>query len=103
LTPAAGSAGRSRAAPPYSYSHPARWETNPQSWRCVLQMSADLAFEDHGSLVLAQPLSERGRSWLAEHCPAGDDHTYYGDALVVEHRYAADLAQTAHADGLQVS
>lgn len=68
-----------------------------------MEKSADLLFEDHGGLVLAQPLSERGRSWLAENCPAGDDHMYYGEALVVEHRYAADLAQTAHADGVLVS
>ena len=44
-----------------------------------------------------------GRAWLAEHCPEGDAHTYFGDALVVEHRFAAGLAEGAAADGLQVS
>ena len=63
----------------------------------------DLRFEDHGTLFLARPVSEQGRTWLDEHCPRGDDHTYRGDALVVERRHAPDLAEVAAGDGLEVS
>jgi hypothetical protein len=63
----------------------------------------DLRFENHGTLFLARPISERGQAWLDERCPQGDDHTYWGDALVVERRYAAELAQAASDDGLGVS
>jgi hypothetical protein len=64
---------------------------------------ADLIFESHGTLVLVHPDSERGGDWLEEHCAEGEDHTYFGEALVVEHRYAADLALVAISDGLMVS
>ncbi len=65
--------------------------------------NADLIVEAHGTLVLVYPLSDEGRAWLAEHCPMGEEHDYLGDALVVEHRYAADLAGGAATDGLRVS
>lgn len=64
---------------------------------------ADLNFEDPGSLVLVFPVSDEGRAWLEEHCPEDDDHTYFGDALVVEPRYVAGIAEGAAADGLVVS
>jgi hypothetical protein len=64
---------------------------------------ADLIFEHYGALVLVHPNSEQGRDWLDEHCEEGEEHTYFGDALVVEHRYAADLALVAKTDGLVVS
>jgi hypothetical protein len=68
-----------------------------------LRRLPDLSFENHGTLYLARPVSRRGRAWLDEHCPRGDDHTYRGDALVVERRYAPDLAEVAASDGLEVS
>lgn len=64
---------------------------------------ADLKFEGQGSLVLVHPVSDEGRAWLEEHCPDGDEHVYLEYALVVEHRFAADLAEGAEADGLVVS
>ncbi|WP_152054387.1 hypothetical protein [Tautonia marina] len=64
---------------------------------------ADLSIANHGSLVLVSPVSDEGRAWLEEHCPEDDDHIYFGDALVVEPRYAADLAEGATADRLMVS
>ena len=63
----------------------------------------DLSFENHGTLFLARPVSERGQVWLDDHCPRGDDHTYWGDGLVVERRYAANLARAAAGDGLEMS
>jgi hypothetical protein len=64
---------------------------------------ADLIFEGHGTLVLVHPDSQKGRDWLDEHCGEGEARTYFGDALVVEHRYAADLARVATSEGLMVS
>ena len=68
-----------------------------------MEHANDLLIESHGTLVLVHPISDRGRAWLAEHCPEGDERTYLGDALVVEHRYASGLAEVAASDGLLVS
>lgn len=67
-----------------------------------MEHANDLIFEGHGTLVLVHPVSDRGLAWLAERCPEGEAHTYLGNALVVEHRFADGLAGGAVADGLLV-
>lgn len=60
----------------------------------------DVKVENHGSIFLFQPLSEAAREWIGEHVP--EDATWFGGALVVEHRYASDLAQGMVDDDLEV-
>lgn len=63
-----------------------------QSLRAFLDTRpVDCLVENHGTIFLFRPQTERARRWLVEHVQA--DAQYYGGALVVEHRYAAELAE----------
>jgi len=44
------------------------------------------------------PLTPRGEQWIHEH--VADDAEWFGNALIVEHRYAWGLAQGMKDDGL---
>ncbi len=68
----------------------------------------DIKVENHGTIVLLWPQSERGEQWLREH--TNPNATWWGPgrggltrgALVVEHRYVADIVNGAISDGLAV-
>lgn len=47
--------------------------------------------QDEGSIVLFKPLTDEAREWLE--CNVQEDAQWFGGALVVEPRYAANLAQ----------
>lgn len=61
---------------------------------------ADVQIENHGSVYLFRPLTAEAEEWLSEH--VSPDATYWGESLVVEHRYAHDLADGMSSDGLEV-
>jgi len=54
-----------------------------------------------GSLVLVYALTKAATSWMAENV-VGDEHTYWGRALVVEWRYVEDLIAGMKRDGLVI-
>lgn len=58
----------------------------------------DFEVRNEGTIFLFTPLTQAAKDWIAENIP--DDATYFGPALVVEHRYAADIAQGMLAAGL---
>jgi len=58
----------------------------------------DVLVRNKGSIFLFQPLTLKANIWIAEHVKS--DALWFGDALVVEHRYAGDLARAMHDDGL---
>ena len=61
----------------------------------------DIAFENHGSIVLIRGLSDTGQAWLDEN--VGDDETQcFGNAVVAEPRYCAAIIEGARRDGLIV-
>jgi hypothetical protein len=60
----------------------------------------DLSIQNEGSIFLLRALTDAGRDWIEANIP--DDAQYFGGAVVVEHRYIADIAQGAIADGLVV-
>ena len=62
---------------------------------------ADLLVENHGSILLLDPITDLGRDWIAAHIPA-DTTTCFGGAFVVEHRYIRDIVVGAVTDGLRV-
>ena len=68
----------------------------------VNQQPPSFEISHQGSISLFRPRPRDARQWLNTHCPAGDDHTYYSGALVVEYRYVADLALLAREAGLLV-
>jgi hypothetical protein len=50
------------------------------------ERTSDIAFENHGSIVLIRGLSAAGREWLDEN--VGNDETqYFGSAIAAEPRY----------------
>lgn len=61
----------------------------------------DINVENHGSIFLFRPATDAGREWIDE--MVGSEATFFGDALVVEPRYARDLAQGMLDDGLTVA
>jgi hypothetical protein len=66
------------------------------------ERTSDIAFENHGSIVLIRGLSEAGQAWLDEN--VGDDETqFFGGAVVCEPRYVEAIYLGAHSDGLEVS
>ena len=62
---------------------------------------ADIAFENHGSIVLIRGLSKFGQTWLDEN--VGNDETqYFGTAIVAEPRYCQSIIEGALGAGLGV-
>ncbi len=64
-------------------------------------MNPDISIENHGTIFLFRLNTQAATEWVEEHVQS--DAQFFGDALVVEHRYARDLATAAVADGLAVS
>ena len=52
------------------------------------------------TIVLLEPLTDVARAWTEEHIPA--DATRFAPAIVIEHRYIADVAAGIERDGLTV-
>ena len=63
--------------------------------------SPDFSIENHGSIFLFRMNTSAAVEWVAEDVQR--DAQFFGDALVVEHRYAGDLAAGIVQDGLAVS
>jgi hypothetical protein len=51
----------------------------------------DVVVRNEGSIFLFQPFTSRANTWITEHVQA--DAQWFGAALVVEHRYAIELAK----------
>ncbi len=60
----------------------------------------DIVVENHGSIVLLQPLTEAGHFWLDHHLPY--DAQKWGSAYAVEPRYVQDIIDGMENDGLVV-
>jgi hypothetical protein len=58
----------------------------------------DVLVRNEGSIFLFQPLTSRAKRWIAENVQP--DTQWFGDALVVEHRYAVELAAAMRHAGL---
>ena len=61
---------------------------------------ADIVIENHGSIFIFRPVTRRARTWVNEN--VSDDRQEFAGGIVVEHRYIAQLADGAAADGLVV-
>lgn len=61
--------------------------------------AADVQVESHGSLVLFTPESDDAQEWLEGHT----DGMWWGRSLVVEPRYAHDLAYGLREEGYNVA
>ena len=63
--------------------------------------TVDFLCENHGSLFLLFPLSQSAQSWVEEHLPT--DVQWFGNAVVIEHRYVWTILEGIQNDGLAVS
>jgi hypothetical protein len=66
----------------------------------AISFPVDVRIENHFSVYLLLPLTYVGRDWLRSH--VASDAQWFGDALVCEPRYVADIAKGAVDDGLVV-
>ncbi len=60
----------------------------------------DFLCENHGSIFLLRPLSQSAHSWIEEHLPP--DAQWFGNGVVVEHRYIWAILEGIQNDGLAV-
>ena len=61
-------------------------------------MKTDIYVRNEGTIVLFTPYSEPAQDWCNENLP--EDCATFGDAYVVEHRYARDIMQGIANEGL---
>jgi len=66
-----------------------------------MKTTPDLIIRNAGTLFLFCPLTSRASTWIDEHVQA--DPTWYGNALVVEHRYAWALPVGMTEAGLTIA
>lgn len=64
-------------------------------------LEADVTVVNDGTLFLFTPQTDAAREWLQENVQ--EDAMWFGGALVVEMRYAADLAMGLGSAGLKVA
>lgn len=60
----------------------------------------DCIIRKSGTLYLFYPQTDLAKEWIEEN--VDPEAQYFGDALVVEHRYAWNLAQGMMVDGLDI-
>ena len=81
-------------------------QTNPKFKRdlfisaCGLEYSYDFELDNQGSISLFRPLNSKAKDWLFETAPEGAQ--FFGDALVCEHRYVADLISVIQSEGMTI-
>lgn len=61
----------------------------------------DFTVENHISVFLLRPNTVAARKWVTDHIPS--DALMWGDALVIEPRYIADIVEAIVLDGLSVA
>ena len=62
--------------------------------------TVDFLCENHGSVFLLRPLSQPAQSWIEENLPS--DAQWFGNGVVVEHRYIWAILEGIQNDGLAV-
>lgn len=61
----------------------------------------DYYIENYGTLFLATPLNES--AWANLRDNVQEDAQFWGDAVVVEHRYIVDLVEQLQAEGWKIA
>jgi len=61
---------------------------------------SEFTVQNEGTIFLLIPNSEAAQEWIEEHTP--DTAQYFGNAVVVEHRYIADIIEGIQQSGLEV-
>jgi hypothetical protein len=61
-------------------------------------MNTDFTVQNEGSIFLLRPHTKAAQAWIEEHIP--EDAQFFGNAVVVEHRYICDIIDGILNDGL---
>jgi hypothetical protein len=69
----------------------------------MMEKKIDIVVRDEGSIFLVSAETEEGRDWIEENMGVGEEHTYFGGSLVVEHRYIDDIIEGMLKEGLIVT
>jgi hypothetical protein len=75
--------------------------SSPTLSKTQVQPSPDILAENHGSVFLLRPVSSVGQAWLQENV-VGEETQLFGNAVVCEPRYVADIVFGARGEGLVV-
>jgi len=59
----------------------------------------DVLVRNEGTVFVFSPLTKRAQEWMDDNVES-EPHQWFGNALVVEHRYAWGLGQGMHDAGL---
>lgn len=65
-------------------------------------MTTDFTVTDEGTIVLLVAETDAAKAWGAENLPASTERMRWGNAAVIEHRYAQDIIEGIQNDGLTV-
>ena len=71
-----------------------------QKGKCVVTRTLDWFVTNHGSIFTFAPLTEAASEWAEQHLP--EDSQRWGDAYVVEHRFAHNIAEALLTEGFEV-
>jgi hypothetical protein len=87
----------------HSKEHADGSDFNNDDWRgptseIVNKVYPDVRVRNEGTIVLFTPIMPRAKQWIAGNVQP--DAQWLGDALVVEHRYAVDIATAMREAGL---
>lgn len=63
----------------------------------------DFSFQDEGSLVILYPQSDKAREWVSLFVAVNDETQHWGDGVVIERRYVADILLGIHDAGLTLA
>ena len=75
--------------------------SSPTDSESRLQPPPDISVENHGSIFLLRPTSSVGQAWLKENV-IGEETQIFGNAVVCEPRFVADIVFGARGEGLVV-
>ena len=64
------------------------------------EIGPDFRCENHGSVFLLTPITQSAQSWVEENLPS--DAQWFGNGVVVEHRYIWPILEGIQNDGLAV-
>jgi hypothetical protein len=60
----------------------------------------DFTVQNEGSIFLLYPHTQAANVWVSDHIP--DYAQYFGNAVVIEHRYILDVVDGIKTDGLVI-
>jgi hypothetical protein len=77
-----------------------RWKgpANQNHMKIEAKIAPDVLVRNEGTVFLFCPLTAQAKEWIDEHVQS--DAQWFGNALVVEHRYALGLAEGMKDEGL---